>query len=55
MRTIPIGLGVFVHQRGMKYDLLMAASVMAILPMLIVFFSAQKNFIEGITLTGMKS
>jgi ABC-type glycerol-3-phosphate transport system permease component len=55
MRTIPIGLGVFVHQRGMKYDLLMASSVMAILPMLIVFFSAQKNFIEGITLTGMKS
>jgi ABC-type glycerol-3-phosphate transport system permease component len=55
MRTITIGLGVFVHQRGMKYDLLMAASVMAILPMLIVFFSAQKNFIEGITLTGMKS
>lgn len=55
MRTIPLGLGVFIHQRGMKYDLLMAASVMSVLPILVVFFAAQKYFIEGITLTGMKS
>lgn len=55
MRTIPLGLGVFIQQRGMKYDLLMAASVMSVLPILAVFFAAQKYFIEGITLTGMKS
>lgn len=54
-RTIPLGLGTFIHQRGMKYDLLMAASVMSVLPILVVFVFAQKNFIEGIALTGIKS
>jgi ABC-type glycerol-3-phosphate transport system permease component len=55
LRTIPIGLGSFIHARGMKYDFLMASSVMAVLPIIVVFFMAQKNFIEGIALTGIKS
>ena len=55
LRTIPLGLAVFIHARGTRYDLLMAASVMAIIPILIVFFAAQKNFIEGIALAGMKN
>lgn len=52
--TLPIGLGTFVSQHFGRYDLLMAASLMAILPMIVVFFIAQKKFIEGIALTGMK-
>jgi multiple sugar transport system permease protein len=32
----------------------MAASFVTMLPMVIVFFVAQKSFIEGITLTGIK-
>jgi multiple sugar transport system permease protein len=55
LRTVPIGLGAFIHARGMKYDLLMASSVMAVLPIIVIFFMAQKNFIEGIALTGIKS
>jgi multiple sugar transport system permease protein len=55
LRTIPLGLGEFVHARGTRYDLLMAASVMAVLPIIIVFFAAQRNFIEGISMTGIKS
>ena len=54
-RTIPLGLAAFVLQRSMKYDLLMAASVMAVLPILVVFLFAQKRFIDGIALTGLKS
>lgn len=55
MRTIPLGLAMFVTIRSTRFDLLMAASVMAVLPILAVFFVAQKNFIEGIALTGMKN
>jgi len=36
------------------YGLVMAASVITTLPLLIFFFFAQKKFVEGITMTGMK-
>ncbi len=52
--TLPVGLGTFVQQYLTKYDLLMAASLMAVIPMIIVFLLAQKKFIEGIAMTGMK-
>ena len=55
MRTIPLGLAFFVTARSARYDLLMAASTMAVIPILVVFFAAQKNFIEGIALAGMKN
>ena len=55
LRTIPLGLGAFVSSRGTKHDLLMAASVMAVAPILVIFSVAQKNFIEGIALSGMKN
>jgi ABC-type maltose transport system permease subunit len=34
--------------------MLMAASVLVILPVVVLFFMAQKTFIEGIATTGMK-
>jgi ABC-type glycerol-3-phosphate transport system permease component len=37
------------------YGLLMAASTMVTLPVILVFFLAQKYFIQGVTLTGMKA
>lgn len=54
LRTLPLGLGMFIHQRGTRYDLLMAASLMTVLPMLVVFLAAQRQFVEGIALTGLK-
>ncbi|HRE27179.1 MAG TPA: carbohydrate ABC transporter permease [Anaerolineales bacterium] len=53
MRTIPIGLSYFVGQYSTAWNLLMAGSVIALLPVLIVYFVAQKTFIQGVTLTGM--
>ena len=53
MRTIPIGLSYFVGQYSTAWNLLMAGSVLALLPVLIVYFLAQKTFVQGITLTGM--
>lgn len=52
--TLAIGLRSFQTQFGGRYDLMMAASILIMLPTLILFFVAQKSFIEGITFTGIK-
>jgi multiple sugar transport system permease protein len=54
MYTIPIGLAYFQSQYLTDWTLLMAASVMAIVPVIIVFVFAQRFFIEGVKLTGIK-
>ena len=38
-----------------EYQVMMAASVMAIMPVLIVFVIFEKQLVKSITLTGMKS
>lgn len=53
MRTIPIGLSYFVGQYSTAWHLLMAGSVLALLPVLVIYFLAQRTFVQGITLTGM--
>lgn len=54
MRTVQLGLAIFRDRYLTQWDLLMAGSVTAVLPILIVFFFAQKYFIKGITLSGLK-
>lgn len=54
MRTVQLGLAVFRDRYLTQWDLLMAGSVTAVLPILVVFFFAQKYFIKGITLSGIK-
>jgi ABC-type glycerol-3-phosphate transport system permease component len=53
MRTIPVGLSYFVGQYSTAWGLLMAGSVIALLPILIIYILAQKWFVQGITLSGM--
>ncbi|WP_077620834.1 carbohydrate ABC transporter permease [Bacillus sinesaloumensis] len=52
--TIQLGVQSFSDQHGSVYSLMMAASVSAILPLLIIFIIGQKNVIEGIQLGGVK-
>jgi multiple sugar transport system permease protein len=52
--TLSLGLQVFVATHKTEYGLLMAASTMMVLPIILLFFFAQKQFVQGITLTGMK-
>lgn len=52
--TVAVGLAFFNGQHDVQMNLLMAASVASVLPILIVFFIAQRAFVEGITLTGLK-
>jgi multiple sugar transport system permease protein len=53
--TLSVGLQQFttIH-RGVQYNQQMAASVVFILPVILLFLFAQKAFIEGVTLTGVK-
>ncbi|MBZ0302270.1 MAG: carbohydrate ABC transporter permease [Anaerolineae bacterium] len=53
MRTVPIGLNSFQGQYSVRWNLLMAAAVSAMLPVLVVYVLAQKWFIRGIALTGI--
>ncbi|QIZ09317.1 carbohydrate ABC transporter permease [Priestia megaterium] len=52
--TLPIGLNSFLSEHFGRFDQLVTASVMSVLPMIIIFLIAQKSFIEGISLTGSK-
>ncbi|GGF73666.1 sn-glycerol-3-phosphate transport system permease protein UgpE [Paenibacillus albidus] len=54
LMTLPLALSMFTNESGTSWHLLMSASVMATLPLLIVFFFAQKQFIEGVSMTGLK-
>jgi multiple sugar transport system permease protein len=52
--TAPVGLALFVVQNRTSWNLLFAGSVIATLPMIIVFMVFQRRFIQGIALTGVK-
>lgn len=52
--TIALGLTLFLNQYRQEWALLMAASTMALSPIVLLFFFTQRTFIEGITLTGLK-
>lgn len=52
--TIPLGLTNYVEEMGVNYVLSMAASVSALLPLLVVVIVCQKWFVEGIASTGLK-
>lgn len=52
--TLTVGLSFFQNQYGGKWTLMMAGAVVSILPIVIVFFFAQKYFIQGIALSGVK-
>jgi multiple sugar transport system permease protein len=54
--TLTVGLAFFQTQltQGGRFTVLMAGGLISILPLIIVFFFAQKLFVEGIALSGMK-
>jgi len=54
LRTLPLGLALFVVRNRTVWDLLMAGAVVATLPVLIVFLVFQRHFVRGIAMTGMK-
>ena len=53
-KTIQVGLRRFIQENSSDYHLIMAASLVSLLPVSIVFLCLQKYFIEGIATSGLK-
>ena len=53
-KTLALGLYSFKGLHGTEYHLMMAAAIAVLIPVLIIFFSAQKYFVQGIVLSGLK-
>ena len=54
MRTLPAGLALFMGQHVVEYAVLMAGATLALLPLFIAFLFAQRYFVQGIAMTGLK-
>ena len=52
--TLTVGLSLFQNQYTGKWTLMMAGAMVSILPILLIFFFAQKYFIQGIAMSGIK-
>jgi multiple sugar transport system permease protein len=52
--TAPLGLALFVVKNKTQWDVLFAGSVLATLPMVVVFMIFQRKFIQGISMSGLK-
>jgi multiple sugar transport system permease protein len=55
VRVLSVGIASLFGQHGSRYNLIMAASMLAITPMIGVFIILQKQFISGIAVTGLKA
>jgi multiple sugar transport system permease protein len=54
LRTVQVGLSFFSQESGTRWELLMAASTFSILPLVVLYFVFQRQFIQGIAHTGLK-
>jgi multiple sugar transport system permease protein len=52
--TLAVGLSTFRAAHHVEWNLTMAATLLTLMPVIIVFFFAQRVFIQGVTLTGVK-
>ncbi|MDR1209563.1 MAG: carbohydrate ABC transporter permease [Clostridiales bacterium] len=54
LKTVQIGLRMFISQYSAEYGLIMAASVVALIPVLALFLALQRYFVQGIATSGIK-
>ena len=54
MRTLPVGMNDFISQYGIRYGELMASSVLISLPVIVIFFLLQRQFVAGLTAGAVK-
>jgi len=52
--TLALGLALFVGQHATEWGILMAASILMMIPMVAIFFFFQRYFIQGFTMSGLK-
>lgn len=54
MRVVQVGVQSFTGERGIAWHLIMAASVVAVLPTMILFFTLQRFIVQSVKLSGLK-
>jgi multiple sugar transport system permease protein len=54
LRTLPLGIAYFQGQYLIRWNLIMAASTIATLPIALIYFIFQREFVNGIAMTGIK-
>jgi len=54
MRTVALGLALFKSEYLVEWNLMMAAATLMLIPILVLFFFAQRYFVQGIVMTGIK-
>jgi multiple sugar transport system permease protein len=54
MRMVQVGIQSFTGEHGNDWELIMAASVISILPTLALFFGLQRFIVESVKMTGLK-
>ena len=54
LKTIQLGLRMFIQQYSADYGLIMAAALVSLIPIIVLFIAFQRFFIEGIASTGIK-
>ena len=54
IKTIPLGIRMFVGQYSTEYQLIMAASVVSLIPVIVLYVFCQRYFVEGIATSGLK-
>jgi multiple sugar transport system permease protein len=54
MRTLSVGLAMFVGQRVIEYGPTLAAAMVSMIPLMIVYVSLQKFFVRGVVMSGIK-
>jgi multiple sugar transport system permease protein len=55
LKTLPVGVAGMVGQYSTDWGLLMAGATLSVVPILAIYVAAQRYFVEGITMTGLKS
>ena len=53
-KTIPLGIRMFLGQYSTHYELIMAASVVSLIPVFIMYLFCQRYFVQGIATSGLK-
>lgn len=53
-KTIQLGIRLFMSQYSTEYGLIMAASVVSLIPVVVVFLIFQKSFVQGVATSGLK-
>ena len=54
VQTVPVGLRLYMGQHATRYDLMMAAAVVSVIPVLLTFFASQRWFIKGLAAGAVK-